>query len=618
MKLLLSTLFLWCCCLVALAAPFNTRIEFQQPGGPLVALQAWGDDFSALFETLDGYTVVFDPQDRSYHYACLAEDGSALLPTPHRVGLVDPALLHLPRHLRLPADIVLRQSTALRQDWATQTGLDLRWKSLQDRARQRGSYSMMDSSTSLTTGSKVGLTLLIDFDDDPASISQSNVVDFLNSEDYTGFGNNGSVRQYFYDNSAGLLTYTNVVTCYVRIPNSLHPKSYYVDTTRACSTQAGELIQDALNILKAQPDYTTEILPTFDALTTRSGNRVLLFNVLYAGGNGGVFRKGLWPHSYMLAQTGSIELSPGGKFLFNYQISNLGSRLELATFCHETGHMLGGFPDLYDIDSDSAGGVGVYCLMGWPASSTNPQQFCAYLKYMANWATLTDICEDSPTTAFLSTSGAANNHFYRIQKPDSSIEYFLLENRQQVNHDALLPGSGIALWHIDEYGNAEAQSREYNTLHKNFLVTLVQADNQWHLHKNANKGDAWDLFYDGNTAEGYQDCLSDTTTPSLRWWDGTLSRLELSNFSTNGPVMSFSAFIHPISPTLKMTMNTNTSISLSIHNTTGKPFAIETTSDMQTWTPLFTNIVSTETNLADLNPDLLQQPNRFYRAISIP
>ncbi len=414
------------------------------------------------------------------------------------------------------------------------------------------------------------------------------------------------------------MTYTNVVTCYVRIPNSLHPKSYYNDTTRSCSTQAGELIQDALNILKAQPTYTTDILPTFDALTTRSGSRVLLFNVLYAGGNGGVFRKGLWPHSYMLAQTGSIELSPGGKLLFNYQISNLGSRLELATFCHETGHMLCGFPDLYDIDSDSAGGVGMYCLMGWPASSTNPQQFCAYLKYMANWANLTDIPEDSPTTATLPISGAEQNHFYRIRKPDSAIEYYLLENRQRTNHDASLPGSGIALWHIDEYGNAETQSLEYNTLHKNFLVTLVQADNQWHLHKNANKGDAWDLFYAGNTANGYQDHLSDVTSPSLRWWDGTLSRLELSDFSTNGPDMSFSAFIHPIAPTLNMTMSTNNAICLSIHNTTGKPFAIETSSNMQTWTPLFTNIVSADTNLVDLDSGLEQQPIRIYRATSIP
>ena len=49
------------------------------------------------------------------------------------------------------------------------------------------------------------------FDDDPATIPQADIVDFCNGDSYTGYGNNGSVKKYFRDNSNGTLTYSNVV-----------------------------------------------------------------------------------------------------------------------------------------------------------------------------------------------------------------------------------------------------------------------------------------------------------------------------------------------------------------------------------------------------------------------
>ena len=40
---------------------------------------------------------------------------------------------------------------------------------------------------------------------------------------------------------------------------------------------------------------------------------------------------------------------------------------------------------------------------------------------------------------------------YKLEDPNShSGEYFLVENRQQVNYDNLLPATGLAIWHIDE------------------------------------------------------------------------------------------------------------------------------------------------------------------------
>jgi hypothetical protein len=46
----------------------------------------------------------------------------------------------------------------------------------------------------------------------------------------------------------------------------------------------------------------------------------------------------------------------------------------------------------------------------------------------------------------------------------------------------------------------------------------MQADNLWHLQNNSNSGDSKDLYYLGNTAAGYSNLFSDSTSPGARWW----------------------------------------------------------------------------------------------------
>ena len=50
----------------------------------------------------------------------------------------------------------------------------------------------------------------------PRPIGRGEVEGFCNQPGYTGFGNNGSVFDYFHDNSIGRCRYTNVVTHYYR------------------------------------------------------------------------------------------------------------------------------------------------------------------------------------------------------------------------------------------------------------------------------------------------------------------------------------------------------------------------------------------------------------------
>lgn len=540
--LLLGALFLFS--VTVCAAPFrNLPVQFTQPDGTRVEIMGSGDEFSAHFETRTGFTVVFDPALKAYCYAQSSETGE-LASTGRPIHLHDPASLGLDPHLRSSVAAQQKTRAAKYERWENAMQIRPAWQQRKATMRALGAARaggpQFDPPASTTIGLKVGLTLLIDFDDSPATIPRAEILQFLNGDSYSGYGNNGSVKNYFADNSGGRLTYTNIVTIYLRIPNSLHPKSYYNNVNRDAGEQGNQLIRDALQILKSLPNYYTEILPAFDSLSVDDQNQVLACNVFYAGDNGGVWSMGLWPHSWTLAIAGPQELSSGGKKIWRYQITNIGNNLSLGTFCHENGHMLCDFPDIYDYDYDSSGGAGMFCLMNSGGHGNNPVQICAYLKTAAGWATVEDLDGTSRLNASLSAlAGQDFNKFYRFKRPDVSTEYFLLECRYATNRDAWLPGSGIAIWHIDELGDKDNQSRTPNETHSNYEVTLVQADNLWHLQAKANDGDADDLFYGDNRAQEYANQFTDSSQPAASWWDGTPSGATFYDFSAASTTMSF-------------------------------------------------------------------------------
>ncbi len=537
------------------AAPFADFFDFIQPDNSVVTLWGEGDEFHADFETSSGHTVVFDIHKKAYFYARLSSDGKSLLSSGVLAHTSSPA--DVPRHIRADRKTVAALAREKRRLWESDTGLSARWDHLKskisDAPTDIDSAALSDTATpqsappsASTIGEKVGLTLLIDFPDAPATIPQSSIESFLNGDSYTGYSNNGSVKEYFRDVSGGRLTYTNVVTVYIRMSQ---PKSYYNDTSKDEGERGRLLITDALRILKARSDFESEILPAFDALTVDGSNKVVAFNVFFAGSSSGVWSKGLWPHSWVLASSVSLG---NGKSVYKYQITNVGSALSLGTFSHENGHMLCGFPDLYDYESDSKGGAGNFSLMGSGSSlgsGKNPSQVDAYLKLAAGWATVIDLNSSSNLSGTL--VAAPNNGYntlYRYRKPGITTEYFLLENRQKTARDAKLPASGIAVWHVDQLGARDNQSLVPNSSHQNYELTLVQADNLWHFEKNTNSGDSADLYYLGNAAAAYTNHLDDTSSPHGNWWDGSHSGINLNSFSVSGMTMTFYIGLPPAIP----------------------------------------------------------------------
>jgi M6 family metalloprotease-like protein len=526
----------------AWAAPFAKRITYTQPNGTPVELWGEGNEFVAVFETLDGYTVVFDENQLAYCYAQVAPDGRQMVSTGVQVPVADPAALGLAPHLRLSPEVVREQAASRYAQWDAAMGISERWSALKAASLSDPDRARFAPPSTPTVGLKMGLTMLIDFTDDPGTVPRAEIINFCNGDNYKGFGNNGSVKKYFQYNSNGKLTYSNAVTLYIRAPK---PKSAYNNVSKDAGDQARTLIVDTITVMKSMTNYATEIVPLLANLTTDNRGEVVAFNVFYAGGNGNVWSKGLWPHSWSLAS--AVQVAPDGKKVRRYQISNIGTQLEIGTFVHENGHMLCGYPDFYDYTGSSQG-VGNWCLMAggsWGGSQSNPgsnpAQISAYLKRASGWATTIDLNISSSLIATVTASPGTNfNVFYRYAKPGTSTEYYLAECRYKTDRDASLPGSGVAIWHIDELGDNSSVNLNPNNSHNNYEATLVQADNLWDLEKNRNGGDDKDLYYLGNTVRGYTNQFSDSTLPKARWWNGSASGLVLRGFSAIGTTMTFS------------------------------------------------------------------------------
>jgi hypothetical protein len=210
--------------------------------------------------------------------------------------------------------------------------------------------------------------------------------------------------------------------------------------------------------------------------------------------------------------------------LYDYQFTDMGSELTLGTFCHENGHMVCDFPDLYDYGFESRG-AGSYSLMAYGGSGKNPAQVDAYLKHAAGWSTkVTEI-----TPAMIASVQAAKNDFYVFVRDPS--EYFIVENRQQAGRDALLPDSGLAIWHVDTTGT---NNNEQMTPALHYECSIEQGDGRFDLERNVNAGDGADLFASPQASRFAAD-----TTPNSHWWSGAASGLTIEQISAPGAVMTF-------------------------------------------------------------------------------
>jgi M6 family metalloprotease-like protein len=170
-----------------------------------------------------------------------------------------------------------------------------------------------------------------------------------------------------------------------------------------------------------------------------------------------------------------------------------GALVTMGVFAHELGHALG-LPDLYDRDysSEGIGDWGVMAGGSWNGvtrGGDTPAHMSAWSKYFLGWVTPTQVTGTLPNE--LVDQAATSADVYQLLSggpPNTNTgEYFLVENRQQTGFDTALPGSGLAIWHIDDSittQNDQECSPPNNCSSTHYRVALVQADGLWELESN--------------------------------------------------------------------------------------------------------------------------------------
>ncbi|VAW21937.1 hypothetical protein MNBD_BACTEROID01-1911 [hydrothermal vent metagenome] len=518
------------------ASPYP--ITVKQPDGTSLTVLAKGDEYSHYAVTEDGYSVVRNRLG-IYEYAeknfvgNLAPSGVKARNKGERAGAERTYIQHISKNIR-PTVSVLNK---ILKSISTRNGIQL----------------------FPTSGDRRVLLLLIAYKDLPNTYSLQDFDDLMNKGNYQ---NTGSFSDYYKTYSNNTLNLSvDVFGWYVSKENYL----YYGDDNG--SGRVRVLVREAI-------DSAENAGVDFSVYDNDGDGKLDNLMVVHAGPGAeeGSQTQYAWSHSWNLWD---LAVTYDNVLINDYIVqpeTRSYGMVGIGVFCHEFGHALG-LPDLYDTNEGSEG-LGNWCLMAsgsWLGKESKPAGFSAWCREELSWVSPVEISAYGDYTLL---PAATSTECYKILTPKAN-EYFLLENRYRTQFDSYLPGSGLAIFHINT-------SQAGNTDENNKLSDLEEADGKDDLDNEVNRGDAGDIFpgSSNNTA------FNDFTYPGAQTYNLSKSGVSIKNIDLNGQVIHFSIGdpeIQGVNLTYDSLMNNFTvdgaqvNISLEVENTgteASGPFSI--------------------------------------------
>jgi len=252
------------------------------------------------------------------------------------------------------------------------------------------------------------------------------------------------------------------------------------------------------------------------------------------GACGGATNNHLWSHRYSLVGTPYVTHSKNAQgvpimvsdYILESGVGGLDGCdstqiMPVGTVAHETGHGFG-LPDLYDT-SNKTEGIGEYSLMGSGnyTSPFSPSRMDAWSLSQLGWVTVVPLRTDG-TFSFGAAPTSDTAFYLPVGGANPRGEYFLLENRQQVQADSSVVhyhcqvwfntgspppcGGGLLIYHVDSAQIASALSANQVDSGPIHGLAVVQADARGNLDADPNtacsgaaptcsdRGDAGDLY----------------------------------------------------------------------------------------------------------------------------
>lgn len=482
--------------------PAPTPVVVYQPDGSPVTLYGKGSNLAPLAETQEGYTVIKNT-DGFYYFATQDATGR-LVPGTTQAHLSAP--VGLSKHIPY---------SALQMDSLTKL-----FHSNQSGTRQL-SWGFPSK------GKQKILVLAIEYPDLTHTYSASAFNSFMND---SGYNTTGSFRDYYKHISYNQFDLEADVYGWFVAPNGY--KSY---GRNAGFTAAADLVSQVIDSAEAAGI-------DFSKYDNDGDGQVDGLMVIHSGPGAeeGSQLDYIW--SYRSSLWGS-----NGRFYDNVSITDYCLMPEtrsygmvgIGVYCHEFGHIMG-LPDLYDTDGGSEG-LGNFSLMAggcWLNSERTPACMDAWCKTQLDWIHPTQI----PTLGdFYLAPSVTDSTTWRINTSNPD-EYFLLENRQNKDFDASLPGHGLAIFHIDKsVTDRYPGSNDVNADENHKGIDLEEADGQYDLDKSNNRGDQGDLY------PGYYSKMSfsATTDPNSDLYTGVQSSITISGIKEINDTIFFTFGMKP-------------------------------------------------------------------------
>ncbi|KAL7469812.1 hypothetical protein ACHAXS_010075 [Conticribra weissflogii] len=373
----------------------------------------------------------------------------------------------------------------------------------------------------------------------------------------------GSVREVFLQNSYGMLDATAYVTEWITVSKT---EKYYANGEYGFERFI-EAIEEAMNLFVesvipndlSEEDKELATKTLMDTLDSDGDGTIDGFGILHSGygaeyaGSDCYNQRNenrIWSH-----QAGNLKYTnpkvniqiPSQYYVASSVRNKCNSDIvRVGIVTHEIGHQLG-LPDLYDKTWDG-NGIGNYDMMsrcwGWDGSGQYPPMFSPWAKMELGWLTPTEI---TSTGQYALGPAAQVAEAFIIKEGYPEGEYLLIENRQPMGFDSMLPQGGLAIWHIDENvknqnnrGFLGQQDWPHNGNH--YKVALLQADGKQDLERKANNGDKNDLWHqDGENTVLGPSLGNDVALSTDSYQNGVVKEtgLWIFGFSQSGDHMTF-------------------------------------------------------------------------------
>ena len=463
------------------------KLKVKQPDGTELTVRMVGDENFHCYMTLDGVPLMRTTEG-AFVYAQM--QGEMLTPTKR--------IAH-DKSLRTADEISFIASEVATSDELSSAfrsrlnaaNASRRFKSV---TNEDGTVSRIGIAPSEGwKGSKKGLVILVEFQDVKFRSDHTRELfdRMFNEKGFNYEGANGSVADYFADQSYGQFTPTFDVVGPVTVSSNM---AYYGgNSSYGNDTHVTDMVYEAAKAVDSQVNFAD-----YD---WDGDGEVENFYIIYAGyaeSYSGNSSDCIWPHAFGIWYDGHRCNLDGVKVnryacsqeIYGWESSNDTRLTGIGTPCHEFSHCLG-LVDLYDIDYSGADIPENWTVMSGGSYNNDgytPSAYTAYERNFCGWLDLIELTEGTEITDMPAIT--SEPVAYVIYNEGNRNECFFLENRQKEGWDSHQYGHGMMVFHMDYDENVWMANAPNDTKgHSRFMY--VPADNKLGTSSTSLAGDPY-------------------------------------------------------------------------------------------------------------------------------